>query len=209
MLRERSMSCLQQHGRKCHSTTNRNYDVVIPQCSNEVTLLQFCVCWKFCCRTSRKACWIKLSYLFCVFFVFWCSLWHCIYLIHIHVSNSCDMYDIFWSVDINKTKVNHYHQCNHRALTNYYGQGKTDRMKLLTGVIDDGNINEQWYIIVTCFNENISYSNWNLLEMTFSAMSVHVMEHVEQQQWCYNTSGARPTKHISIEFEIRWKFRML
>ena len=21
--------------------------------------------------------------------------------------------------------------------------------------------------------------------------------------------GARPTKHISIEFEIRWKFRML
>ena len=22
-------------------------------------------------------------------------------------------------------------------------------------------------------------------------------------------SGARPTKHISIEFEIRWKFRML
>ena len=23
------------------------------------------------------------------------------------------------------------------------------------------------------------------------------------------TSGARPTKHISIEFEIRWKFRTL
>ena len=26
---------------------------------------------------------------------------------------------------------------------------------------------------------------------------------------CNPDPGARPTKHISIEFEIRWKFRML
>ena len=44
-----------------------------------------------------------------------------------------------------------------------------------------------------------TYQTWN--QWQYAMIIFHLVNYPEP--------GARPTKHISIEFEIRWKFRML
>ena len=44
---------------------------------------------------------------------------------------------------------------------------------------------------------------------TFINAFHHYVNSVAQGAFIQHFSGARPTKHISIEFEIRWKFKTL
>ena len=52
-------------------------------------------------------------------------------------------------------------------------------------------------------NANIAIDKLGLYQLAYYTNFITYLTH------CDGCPGARPTKHISIEFEIRWKFRML